>query len=216
MSQGLNLFDASNRLVVCNQRYLEMYRLSADTVRPGCTVQDMVQARIASGTFFDVDPGKYITDLVAAMQRREPANATLATTDGRVIAVISHPTPDGSGWVVTHEDVTERRHAEQERDHSRAFATTVVENVPVTIVVKDAVKLRYRLINRAGEQYFGVPRESMFRVLSCLTDQHDGRLVAIAVIVCFVGSVTTISLFHRARSTQGRTHAGRPTHRSGR
>src|SRR4029079_14348593 len=82
MSQGLNLFDASNRLVVCNQRYLEMYRLSADVVKPGCTVQDMVKARIASGTFFDVDPDKYTSALLAAMQRREATSSTLEMTDG--------------------------------------------------------------------------------------------------------------------------------------
>ena len=58
--------------------------------------------------------------------------------DGRTIAVISQPTPDGNGWVVTHEDITERRRAEMERDRSQAFANTVIENVPATIVVKDA------------------------------------------------------------------------------
>ncbi len=58
--------------------------------------------------------------------------------DGRIIAVISQPTPDGSGWVVTHEDITERRRAEMERDRSQAFADIVIENVPSTIVVKDA------------------------------------------------------------------------------
>ena len=79
--------------------------------------------------------------------------------DGRTIAVISQPTPDGNGWVVTHEDITERRRAEMERDRSQAFANTVIENVPATIVVKDARTLRYVLINRAGEEYFGMPRE---------------------------------------------------------
>ena len=62
---------------------------------------------------------------------------------------------------MTHEDITERRRAEKERDRSQAFATTVIENVPATIVVKDAHTLRYVLVNRAGEAYFGMPRESM-------------------------------------------------------
>ena len=39
MSQGLNMFDAAGRLVVCNERYLQMYRLSPDDVKPGCTVR---------------------------------------------------------------------------------------------------------------------------------------------------------------------------------
>jgi diguanylate cyclase (GGDEF)-like protein/PAS domain S-box-containing protein len=108
-----------------------------------------------------MDPDKYSLDLIETMKRREPTSATMELTDGRTISLISQPTPDGSGWVVTHEDITERRRAEQERDRSQAFATTVIENVPVTIVVKDAASLRYRLINRAGERYFGVPRDSM-------------------------------------------------------
>jgi diguanylate cyclase (GGDEF)-like protein/PAS domain S-box-containing protein len=161
MTQGLNLFDASGRLVVCNERYLQMYGLSPDIVRPGCTIEELVQARIASGSFFTVNPEQYTADLRAAIRKREPTSSTMELTDGRTIAVISQPTPDGTGWVVTHEDITERRRAEKERDRSQAFATTVIENVPSTIVVKDAHDGRYVLINRAGEAYFGVPREAM-------------------------------------------------------
>jgi PAS domain S-box-containing protein len=44
---------------------------------------------------------------------------------------------------------------------AREFLSTVVENVPATIFVKDARERRYVLINRAGEQYFGIPRDRM-------------------------------------------------------
>jgi methyl-accepting chemotaxis protein len=44
----------------------------------------------------------------------------------------------------------------------------------------------------------------LFRVLDCLTTQHDWRLVVAAGIVCFLASLTAITLFHRARSTKGR------------
>ncbi len=161
MSQGLNMFDADGRLMVCNQRYLQMYRLSADIVKPGCTVHDLVQARIAAGTFFTCDPEKYITQLLGAMAKREPNSAEMELSDGRVVAVQSQPTLDGKGWVVTHADVTERRHAEKERDRSQAFAATVIENVPATIMVKDARDLRYMLLNRAGEEYLGMSRDKM-------------------------------------------------------
>ena len=161
MTQGLNLFDSSGRLVVCNYRYLEMYGLTTDSIKPGCTVEELVQARIASGTFFATDPEKYTADLIAAMRRREPTTAELELTDGRTIAVISQPTPDGNSWVVTHEDVTQRRLAEKERDRSQAFAATVIENVPASIMVKDVRDLRYLLINRACEEYLGIPRDKI-------------------------------------------------------
>jgi NO-binding membrane sensor protein with MHYT domain len=47
----------------------------------------------------------------------------------------------------------------------------------------------------------------MFRTLTCLTTQHDWRLVLVAAIVCFLSSLTAITLFHRARSTAGRASA---------
>src|SRR6201987_1036985 len=48
----------------------------------------------------------------------------------------------------------------------------------------------------------------MFRVFNCLATEHDWRLVLIAGVVCFVASLTAISLFNRARATAGRTRAG--------
>jgi len=160
MTQGLNMFDTAGRLVVSNARYLQMYGLSPDIVKPGCTVRDLVQQRIAAGTFFAVDPEKYIADLTTSMTKKNPVNATMELTDGRVITVISQPIADG-GWVVTHEDITERRRAEKERDRSQELANTVIENVPVTIIVKDARDLRFVLINRAGEEFYGARRENM-------------------------------------------------------
>src|ERR1035437_87925 len=44
---------------------------------------------------------------------------------------------------------------------------------------------------------------TMFRVLTCLTVEHDWRLVVVAGIVCFIASLCAISLFHRALSSQG-------------
>src|SRR5579872_676444 len=47
----------------------------------------------------------------------------------------------------------------------------------------------------------------MFRVFNCLTTQHDWRLVVVAGVVCFLSSLTAITLFNRARSTLGRARA---------
>src|SRR5580700_3672288 len=47
----------------------------------------------------------------------------------------------------------------------------------------------------------------MFRTLTCLTTQHDWRLVVVAGVVCFLASLTAITLFYRARSTSGRASA---------
>src|SRR5215471_3549475 len=159
MVQGVNMFDAQARLVLFNQRYLQMYRLSPDLVKPGCTIRDLVESRIKTGTFFAIDPERYIADLTnALLHDRTPSTRTLDLADGRIIAVSSQPMAAG-GWVVTHEDVTERHRAVKELERTRNFLDTVLENVPATIIVKDAKDLRYVLLNRASETFYGVARD---------------------------------------------------------
>src|SRR5664279_5181007 len=45
----------------------------------------------------------------------------------------------------------------------------------------------------------------MFRVLTCLTVEHDWRLVLLAGLVCFVASIVAVNIFHRAIAAQTRT-----------
>jgi NO-binding membrane sensor protein with MHYT domain len=44
----------------------------------------------------------------------------------------------------------------------------------------------------------------MYRILTCLTVEHDWRLVMLAGAVCFLASGVAISLFHRAQVARGR------------
>src|ERR1700684_4071029 len=58
-------------------------------------------------------------------------------------------------------DITARKRAEDEARSTREFLSIVIENVPVSIVVKDTIDLRYVLINRASEEFLGLPREQI-------------------------------------------------------
>ncbi|HKY87077.1 MAG TPA: EAL domain-containing protein [Pseudorhodoplanes sp.] len=58
-------------------------------------------------------------------------------------------------------DITARKKAEDEARNTREFLETVIENVPVSIIVKNADDLRYVLVNRAAEQYLGLSREEL-------------------------------------------------------
>ncbi|MEK9281363.1 EAL domain-containing protein [Bradyrhizobium sp. ISRA442] len=113
MSQGLLLFDASQRLVVCNERYIEMYGLSAEVVKPGCSFHDIIAHRKATGSFTgDVD--KYIARVLRDIHLRN--SMVIDTSDGRSIQILNEPLADG-GWVATHEDITERRRIEERITH---------------------------------------------------------------------------------------------------
>src|SRR5579871_4531652 len=53
ISQGVCMFDASERLVVCNERFMLMYNLSAEVVKPGCTLRELLDHLQAAGLLRD-------------------------------------------------------------------------------------------------------------------------------------------------------------------
>jgi diguanylate cyclase (GGDEF)-like protein len=117
MTQGLLLFDSSQRLVICNQRYIEMYGLSAKAVKPGATFREVIAHRKGTGSFVgDVD--LYCSHVLRDIGLRQAM--TIETPDGRSIQVVNEPLADG-GWVATHEDITERTRAEQRITHLAHF-----------------------------------------------------------------------------------------------
>src|SRR3984893_4558037 len=99
MSQGLVMFDAAERLLVCNRRYLEMYGLSPETVKPGCTLLDMLRHRIAKRTFAR-DPLEYRADLLATMSEgRTIRRITETGIEGRTRG--GNRPRRGAGWGAT-------------------------------------------------------------------------------------------------------------------
>jgi diguanylate cyclase (GGDEF)-like protein/PAS domain S-box-containing protein len=168
MIQGLCMFDAQNRLLVWNERYRAMYNIDPLRIRQGATIRDLLDARIAAGTF-PLDPGRYDAELRAALKEGKTFTLTIELADGRIIAVVNQPI-SGGGWVATHEDITERKRAEREVEQTRSFLDSIIENVPSPIMVKDIGTLRYLLINRAAEAHLGIDRGAMLgkRVIDVL------------------------------------------------
>ncbi len=159
MIQGLCLFDAQHRLMLWNERYRAMYNIDPRRIWRGAGVCDLLEARIAAGSF-PLDPSRYEAELRAALAQGNAFTLNIEHPDGRVIAVVNQPI-EGGGWVATHEDITERKRAERDLEQTRAFLDTIIENVPSPILVKDAQTLRYLLLNRAAETYLGIgPRQN--------------------------------------------------------
>jgi diguanylate cyclase (GGDEF)-like protein len=115
MTQGLLLYDSDARIVLCNRRYLEMYDLSPDVVKPGCHFRDLIAHRKETGSF----PGnvdEFCASVLRNVAQKRATDSILETTDGRSIQIVNRPLANG-GWVATQEDITERRRAEQQVAH---------------------------------------------------------------------------------------------------
>jgi methyl-accepting chemotaxis protein len=113
MSQGLCMFDARTRIVVVNRRYIDMYALSPQIVKPGCTLKELIRHREDTGLFTgDVD--RYCQQIVENMRAGKSGSIYVQASDGRIVLAKNLPLKSG-GWLSTHEDVTEQRRAELER-----------------------------------------------------------------------------------------------------
>jgi PAS domain S-box-containing protein len=158
MTQGLVMFDAATRIVVCNRRYLQMYRLSPDVVKPGLTLLELIKHRSETGSF-NGDPHELCRQMRKVIAKGRTAQV-VETNHGHMIQLLIQPMADG-GWVATHEDVTDKRQAELERDRAKTFLNLIIENTPSPIFVKDADSGRYILVNRAFEEFCGISRAEM-------------------------------------------------------
>jgi diguanylate cyclase (GGDEF)-like protein len=115
MPLGLIMFDASERIVVCNDRYIEMYGLSRLVARPGCHLVDFLKHRAEHGHPIS-DPEGFRREMLRQLSFGKIINRVMKTADGREISIVNRPLPAG-GWIATHEDITEQRAAQAKISH---------------------------------------------------------------------------------------------------
>jgi methyl-accepting chemotaxis protein len=112
MTQGVVLFDTSGRLVVCNDQYRLMYRLSPDVVTPGATLVEIIRSRIESGSLRR-DAQEYCDEIMGQIAVGKTVSFVNETPDGRAISVVNRPIAGTIYWVGIHDDITERRRVER-------------------------------------------------------------------------------------------------------
>ena len=116
MSQGLCMFDKDKKLVVCNDRFLEIYGLPPELGAPGTPFRTIIEHRVKSGIYCGDDPEGYIRERMAAVEETEASTKIQELTNGRVVAIVLQPKDDG-GWVATHEDITELQRVQARLNH---------------------------------------------------------------------------------------------------
>lgn len=102
MSQGLSMFDECDRLLVWNDRFREIYRIPADLLQAGTLSRALSDHLIKMG-FVETSERGWRDKIRAG----ESFSARITNRDGCVIKAVYTPVL-GSGWVATHEDITDR------------------------------------------------------------------------------------------------------------
>ena len=147
MAQGLILYDEDNRIVLRNQRYLDMYDLSAEIVKPGMHFRELIAYRKSVGSFKgDVDA--FCHNIMHQLDLNTVSRSLLETNHGRSIETMVQPLKNG-GWIATQEDVTERRSAERQIAHLAHY--DALTDLPNRVLFRERLELELERIKR-GEQ----------------------------------------------------------------
>jgi diguanylate cyclase (GGDEF)-like protein len=110
MNEGLLMFDRADRLLLANAAVLRIFELQPGTVQPGMSAVDFVSAVAGVGNVSD--DATVVADYYMQMVRRNvPWKFIRAMPDGRQVA--GNFVPYDSGWLITFEDMTEVRRADE-------------------------------------------------------------------------------------------------------
>lgn len=114
MSHGVAMYDRDGKLLIHNRQYEQIWGMSAEDLRPGIAVSDIIASRAARGLYMGPAPKTYLDRPDVSREGRFATVQTLS--DGRSVRINFDPMPDG-GWVTTHEDITERQRVSEKIEH---------------------------------------------------------------------------------------------------
>lgn len=126
MSDGFVMFDADDRLVACNTRYKDFYRISAPFIVPGALFEDIMREGARRGQYPQAGPDieAFVQQMTAWHKHDNPPIERLLP-DGRWVLITERRTP-GGGTVGIRTDITALKRAMDEiaeaRDQARAAA----------------------------------------------------------------------------------------------
>jgi PAS domain S-box-containing protein len=193
MSEGFALYDADERLVICNEPYKRtLPRINKlGLLEPGTKLEDIIRGGIEAG-FSPTTYSSWEEYLSTRLERfRNPKGPIeYVTTAGQWIRFEERKTSDG-GTVAIRTDITERKKAENELAERETLLRRVIDHIPALISLKDRDG-RYVMVNKGFCDTFGVaPEQAIGKSIGELTgaDAEAERFASLDREVIETGSV---------------------------
>jgi PAS domain S-box-containing protein len=136
LAAGFTVYDENDRLVVCNDAYLDFYSTSRDLIVPGASFEDIVRRGAQRGQY-EAAIGRvdeWVAERVRKHQAADGSHLEQFLDDGRCLLIIEYRTP--SGYIVGNRiDITARKIAEAELDRHRDHLEELVEERTAALTV---------------------------------------------------------------------------------
>ncbi|WP_108445090.1 hybrid sensor histidine kinase/response regulator [Halomonas denitrificans] len=159
INQGISVVDQNLRLVVWNQRYLELFRFPDHLIRVGAPMDKIFRYNAHNGEYGPGDPEEHVRLLIDNIREGQPHRYVRYRQDGSVLEVQGNPMP-GGGFVYTYQDITQQKRIEEALIRSENNIRIYTDNVPALIAYFDK-ECRYLFTNRAYEQAFDIDRNAV-------------------------------------------------------
>lgn len=127
LPDGFVMFDAEDRLVVCNQRYRDFYAVSAPFIVPGARFEDIIREGAKRGQYPQAGPDiEAFVAGIKAWHRGDHPSMERLLPDGRWVLVSERRTPDG-GTVGIRTDISALKLAMADLAQARDAAAAATE-----------------------------------------------------------------------------------------
>jgi PAS domain-containing protein len=113
MLEGLMVWSPDLRVQLVNGRFFAICRMSSGSIAAGVTLPEVIDTSLRYGRYPGEDRDELCARYTAQLSARHASDVEVETRPGPIVRVGSVPMVNG-GAVVTFEDVTEKRHNEQQ------------------------------------------------------------------------------------------------------
>ncbi len=179
-----------------------MYNVPAEVVRPGeGSLIKLLTYRKGNGTFRE-DSDAYLANLRRALATGDSTHREPTLHDGRILSVSTHPMR-GGGWVAIHENISDRRHIEEERaelasrDERRRWIEEAIQSFRSRInVVLSTVSTSALTMNVAAKSLIATSSRTSESTKAALSSSHEASAGAIKAATAtneLTGSINEIN-----------------------
>ena len=158
--QGLTIFDHDLKLILCNNRFLEMLDFPEAVVHSGAQFADFIRFNAERGEYGPGDVEAQTSERVERARTFTPHCFERTRPTGIIIEIKGMPLPSG-GFVTIYSDVTATKRQKAELERRTQYLHSVLDNLPQGISVFDET-LKLRFWNAKLLDVLGLPEDTVY------------------------------------------------------